>query len=182
LKFIRKKASLPPLGLLTVAAMLPEAWEKRLVDMNAAKLRDDDLAWADLVFISGMIAQQISAHERIARCRAAGRTIVAGGPLFTLGHEQFPTVDHFVLNEAEVTLPEFFRDFEHHAARRVHASKELPDIGQTPATPLGTGEPETLHLDVLSVLSRPLPLTASFATSPPCFRWPSPCPSSAITF
>ena len=133
LKFIRKKASLPPLGLLTVAAMLPKDWEKRLVDVNVRKLREKDLAWADVVFISGMIAQQDSARELIARCRAAGKTIVAGGPLFTLGHEQFPEVDHFVLNEAEVTLPEFLRDFERGTARRVYASSEFPDIRRTPA-------------------------------------------------
>ncbi len=78
-----------------------------------------------------MIAQQDSAHELVARCRAAGKTIVAGGPLFTLGHEQFPEVDHFVLNEAEVTLPEFLRDFESGAARRVYASSEFPDLRQT---------------------------------------------------
>ena len=64
--------------------------------------REPDLAWADLVFVSGMIAQRDSARALIARCRAAGKTIVAGGPLFTLEHEQFPEVDHFVLNEAEV--------------------------------------------------------------------------------
>ena len=133
LKFIGKKASLPPLGLLTVAAMLPADWAKRLVDVNVRKLRDKDLAWADVVFISGMIAQQESAHELIARCRAAGKTIVAGGPLFTLGHEQFPEVDHFVLNEAEVTLPEFLQDFARGAARRVYASAEFPDLRQSPA-------------------------------------------------
>ncbi|HEU5070708.1 MAG TPA: DUF4070 domain-containing protein [Verrucomicrobiae bacterium] len=133
LKFIRKKASLPPLGLLTVAAMLPPDWEKRLVDVNVRHLRTRDLAWADVVFISGMIAQQNSVHELIARCHAAGKTIVAGGPLFTLGHEQFPDVDHFVLNEAEVTLPEFLRDFERGTARRVYSSLAFPDIRQTPA-------------------------------------------------
>ncbi len=133
LKFIFKRASLPPLGLLTVAAMLPEDWTKRLVDVNVRKLREKDLAWADVVFISGMIAQQDSAHELIARCRAAGRTIVAGGPLFTLGHEQFPEVDHFVLNEAEVTLPEFLRDFAQGTARRLYASTEFPDLRRTPA-------------------------------------------------
>jgi radical SAM superfamily enzyme YgiQ (UPF0313 family) len=133
LKFIGKKASLPPLGLLTVAAMLPEHWEKRLVDVNVRKLREKDLDRADIVFISGMIAQQDSAHELVARCRAAGKTIVAGGPLFTLGHEQFPEVDYFVLNEAERTLPEFLRDFERLTARRVYASSEFPDLRQTPA-------------------------------------------------
>ncbi len=133
LKFIHKKASLPPLGLLTVAAMLPADWGKRLVDVNVRKLRDKDLAWADLVFISGMIAQQESAHALIARCRAAGKIIVAGGPLFTLGHEQFSEVDHFVLNEAEVTLPEFLRDFERGTACRVYASTEFPDLSRTPA-------------------------------------------------
>jgi len=133
LKFIRKKASLPPLVLLTVAAMLPEDWEKRLVDVNVLKLREKDLAWADVVFISGMIVQQNSTHELIARCRAAGKTIVAGGPLFTIEHEQFPAVDHFVLNEAEGTLPEFLRDFERGCAKRVYTSVEFPDIRQTPA-------------------------------------------------
>lgn len=133
LKFILKKASLPPLGLLTVAAMLPTEWGKRLVDVNVRKLRENDLAWADVVFISGMIAQRDSAHGLIAHCRAAGKTIVAGGPLFTIEHEQFPAVDHFVLNEAEVTLPGFLRDFARGCAQRVYASSEFPDIRQTPA-------------------------------------------------
>ena len=132
-KFIHKKAALPPLGLLTVAAMLPEHWAKHLVDVNVRKLREKDLAWANVVFISGMIAQRDSAHELVAHCRAAGKTIVAGGPLFTLEHEQFPEIDHFVLNEAEVTLPEFLRDFARAAARRVYASLKFPDIRETPA-------------------------------------------------
>src|SRR5512135_2951385 len=92
LKFIRKRASLPPLGLLTVAAMLPAKWEKRLVDMNVRPLRDKDLAWADLVLVSAMIAQRDSVVRLIARCRAAGRIVVAGGPLFTVEPEQFPDV------------------------------------------------------------------------------------------
>jgi radical SAM superfamily enzyme YgiQ (UPF0313 family) len=133
LKFIHKKAALPPLGLLTVAALLPRDWPKRLVDVNVQSLRDRDLAWADVVFLGGMIVQRDSAHALIERCRAARKTIVAGGPLFTLEHEQFPDVDHFVLDEAEVTLPEFLRDFGRGAARRVYTSPEHPDIRQTPA-------------------------------------------------
>jgi radical SAM superfamily enzyme YgiQ (UPF0313 family) len=133
LTFIRKRASLPPLGLLTVAAMLPRAWSKRLVDLNVSRLPEKDLAWADLVFVSGMIAQQASVRALIARCRAAGKRIVAGGPLFTVEHEHFPDVDHFVLNEAEATLPEFLRDLEQGVARRVYASADRPDLQHTPA-------------------------------------------------
>ena len=133
LKFIGKRASLPPLGLLTVAAMLPAEWEKRLVDVNVRLLREKDLAWADVVLISAMIAQRDSAVQLIARCRAAGKTIVAGGPLFTVEHAQFPDVDHFVLNEAETTLPGFLDDFARGVARRVYTSPELPDLRATPA-------------------------------------------------
>ncbi len=133
LKFIHKRAALPPLGLLTIAAMLPDAWETRLVDVNVRPLRDADLAWADVVLISAMIAQRDSATRLIARCRAAGKTIVAGGPLFTVAYEQFPDVDHFVLNEAEITLPEFLPDFAQGRARRVYTSAGLPDLRTTPA-------------------------------------------------
>jgi len=133
LRFVHKSAAFPPLGLLTVAAMLPPEWEKRLVDENVRKLCDQDLAWADLAFVSGVIAQRDSAHELVARCRAAGKTIVAGGPLFSIEYEQFPDVDHFVLNEAEMTLPNFLRDFPLGEARRVYTSAEFPDIRQTPA-------------------------------------------------
>jgi len=129
---VRRKASLPPLGLLTVAAMLPQDWSKRLVDENVRGLTAADLAWADIVFVSAMIAQRESARALIARCRAAGKTIVAGGPLFTAEHAQFPEVDHFVLNEAETTLAPFLRDFAAGAARRVYASAEYPDLGATP--------------------------------------------------
>ena len=132
LQFVRKRAALPPLGLLTVAAMLPEAWLKRLVDLNVAPLRQKDLAWADLVLISAMITQRDSTVRLVARCRAAGKTIVAGGPLFTIEHGQFPEVDHMVLNEAEATLPAFLDDFARGCARRVYTSATLPDPRLTP--------------------------------------------------
>ncbi|HET9913071.1 MAG TPA: B12-binding domain-containing radical SAM protein [Anaerolineales bacterium] len=133
LKFVRKRASSPPLGLLTVAAMLPPAWEKRLVDLNVQKLTEQDLAWADVVFVSAMTAQRKSTHQVIERCKAHGLKIVAGGPLFTTEYEDFNLVDHFVLNEAEVTLPPFLRDIEQGVAQRVYSSSEFPDIHQTPA-------------------------------------------------
>jgi radical SAM superfamily enzyme YgiQ (UPF0313 family) len=132
LKFIRKKAGAPPLGLLTVAAMLPPEWEKRLVDLNVMDLTDEALQWADYVFISAMIVQRESVKTIIERCKSVGATVVAGGPLFTMEHEQFPDVDHFVLNEAEETLAPFLRDLAQGQARRVYATTKFPDIHQTP--------------------------------------------------
>jgi len=132
LKFVRKKAGAPPLGLLTVAAMLPSEWEKRLVDLNVTVLTEEDLAWGDYVFVSAMVVQRESVRAILKRCKTAGVKVVAGGPLFTMEHERFPDVDHFVLNEAEETLAPFLRDLEQGQARHVYASAEFPDIHQTP--------------------------------------------------
>jgi len=133
LRFISKKAAFPPLGLLTVAAMLPDAWEKKLVDMNVTTLTGKDLKWADYVFISAMDVQKKSAREVIARCRNSGVKIVAGGPLFTTEYEEFNGVDHFVLNEAEVTFPPFLEDLERGCAQPIYTTNEHPDISKTPA-------------------------------------------------
>ena len=132
LKFIRKKAFAPPLGLLTVAAMLPAAWEKRLVDLNVTRLTQQDLDWADYVFVSAMIVQREAARAVIARCKQAGIQVVAGGPLFTIEHTSFPDVDHFVLNEAEITLPLFLADLDQGIPKRVYMTTEYPEIRQTP--------------------------------------------------
>src|SRR5512139_1603979 len=132
LKFIHRKASSPPLGLLTIAAMLPEQWEKRLVDMNVESLDDDDLKWADLVFVSAMSVQKESVKGVIARCKAIGVRIVAGGPLFTTEYEAFAEVDHLVLNEAEITLPRFLDDFQNSVAHHFYTTDQWADIGQTP--------------------------------------------------
>jgi radical SAM superfamily enzyme YgiQ (UPF0313 family) len=133
LKFIRKKASFPPLGLLTVATMLPEEWSKRLVDVNVTNLTDKDLEWADYVFFSSMVVQRKSAYQLLERCKKAGVKIVAGGPLFTSEHEQFKDVDHFVLNEAEITLPSFLEDLKNGCAKPVYRSPDFADIRETPA-------------------------------------------------
>ncbi|HEY6871952.1 MAG TPA: radical SAM protein, partial [Geobacteraceae bacterium] len=132
LKFIGRKASFPPLGLLTVAAMLPGEWEKRLVDMNVRALSDEDLAWADCVFISAMTIQRQSAREVIARCRRLGVKTVAGGPLFTACHEDFPDVDHMVLNEAELTLPPFLDDLLRGEPRHLYTDERRADLRETP--------------------------------------------------
>lgn len=132
LDFISKKAAFPPLGLLTVAAMLPKDWNVRLVDANVRRLRDEDIGWADMVFVGAMLIQKENTHEVVARCKSMGKTVVAGGPLFTTLQEKFEGVDHFVLNEAEVTLPMFLADLENGQAGRVYTSDEKPDITKTP--------------------------------------------------
>ncbi|MCE0483202.1 MAG: DUF4070 domain-containing protein [Methylacidiphilales bacterium] len=133
LKFIGKHAAFPPLGLLTVASLLPEAWPKRLVDMNIEGLKERDLKWADYVFLSGMTVQRESAREVIARCNAAGVPVVAGGPLFTTERENFSGVTHFVLNEAEITLPRFLDDLAHGVPKPIYESAEFADVTKTPA-------------------------------------------------
>jgi radical SAM superfamily enzyme YgiQ (UPF0313 family) len=132
LKFISKRALHPPLGLLTVAAMLPEEWEKKLVDENVEPLRDQHLDWADYVFISAMAIQRGSVKRLVARCRKAGVKVVAGGPLFTSCHHEFEGVDHFVLGEAEITLPRFLRDLEAGRALALYTSDQFPVLTGTP--------------------------------------------------
>lgn len=132
LSFISKKAAYPPLGLLTVAAMLPEEWKLKLVDMNVATLTDKDIQEADYVFISAMDIQKKSVDEVIAQCKKCKTKIVAGGPLFTTRYEEFTGVDHLVLDEAEITLPRFLGDLKNGSAKPVYTSDERPDIRETP--------------------------------------------------
>ena len=132
LPFISKKAAFPPLGLLTVAAMLPRDWELRLVDLNIARLTDEEIAWADYVFVSAMIVQADSARRAIARCNAQGKPVIAGGPLFMTGHERFPEVPHFVLGEAENIMPALVADLTAGRLQRFYQHAERPDVTQTP--------------------------------------------------
>ncbi|MBI4688361.1 MAG: B12-binding domain-containing radical SAM protein [Nitrospirae bacterium] len=134
IKFISKKASVPPLGMLTVASMLPKDWQKRLIDMNVRELEDKDLKWADIVFLSAMSVQKKSVREVIDRCKILGVKVAAGGPYFTSCHEDFPDVDHLVLNEAEVTLAPFIEDLKNGCAKRMYtAGNKWADVKETPA-------------------------------------------------
>ena len=132
LKYISKSAGMPPLGLLTVATMLPREWNKKLVDMNVASLCEKDIEWADYVFISAMIAQKKSVNDVVKLCKALNTKIVAGGPLFTTGYDEYDEIDHLVLNEAEVTLSHFLEDLKNGCAKHLYSSHEFPDISVTP--------------------------------------------------
>ncbi|MCX8117467.1 MAG: B12-binding domain-containing radical SAM protein [Desulfobacterota bacterium] len=132
LKFIRKKATSPPLGLLTIASLLPRKWNKRLIDLNVRRLTHEDLSWADVALVSAMIVQRDSARKTIARCKEAGLRVIAGGPLFTTEYDQFDQVDHFVLNEAELTLPPFLEDLAKGSPKRLYSTSDFPDLRKTP--------------------------------------------------
>ena len=132
LKFVKKKSTSPPLGLLTIAGMLPETWGKRLVDMNVKALNPTDIQWADLVFISAMAVQRQSTISVIHQIKEQGKIIVAGGPLFTMEKEDFPQVDHLILNEGEITLPLFLSDLAHGTPKRIYETQDFADIRFSP--------------------------------------------------
>ncbi len=135
LRVLHRKAAFPPLGALTVAAMLPESWEKRLVDMNVRTLSDTDLLWADYVFISAMIAQKDSARQVIDRCRSLGVKTVGGGPLFLPYRDDYLDVNHLVLGEGEITVKDFVADVLRGSPRKVYETDEHPSLDAVP-TPL----------------------------------------------
>lgn len=132
LSFEGKKAAFPPLGLMTIASMLPASWERRLVDLNVRELKTSDLEWADIVFTSAMIIQKDSLHQVVARCKSLGKRIVVGGPYITTSSADLPEVDHIFIGEAETTLPEFLRDLEHGTAKRIYQAEERPSLALTP--------------------------------------------------
>jgi radical SAM superfamily enzyme YgiQ (UPF0313 family) len=132
LHFVAKKSAFPPLGLLTVAAMLPRDWTVRLIDLNVREMTDDDVLAADYVFLSGMIVHARSAHEVAARCRSLGRTVIAGGPLFTTGHAEFPEIGHFVLGEAEGVVARLIDDLRRRTPQPFYRGEGWPDVRATP--------------------------------------------------
>ncbi len=132
LKFISKKAATPPLGLITVSTMLPDSWDKKLVDMNVSKLDVKDIIWADYVFISAMYIQKECVSLIISECIKHGAKIVAGGPLFTQEYENYPQIDHFILNEAEITMPMFLSDLSTGTPKTLYRTDTFADLSTSP--------------------------------------------------
>jgi radical SAM superfamily enzyme YgiQ (UPF0313 family) len=161
LRFVSKKAAFPPLGLLTVAAMLPRDWQLRVVDKNVEWLKDDDLRWADFVMISAMIVHKESVRAIVARCAALGKRVIAGGPLFTTGHEAFPEIQHFVLGEAEEVMPQLVEDMRNDRLQRIYKATSWPNIEQTPVPRWDLIDPR--HYVTMSVqFSRGCPYDCEF--------------------
>lgn len=137
LAFEGKKAAFPPLGLITVSSMLPARWERRLVDMNVTELRDADIEWADIVFLSAMIVQKDSLEQVVRRARALGKRIAVGGPYVSTSSESLPDADHIFIGEAETTLPEFVNDIEIGIGKKVYKADERPSLHATPVPDFG---------------------------------------------
>ena len=123
---------MPPLGLLTVAAMLPREWPLKLVDLNVERLQDEDLLRADYVLLSAMLVQRESVIEIVERCWALGKPVIAGGPLFTTSHESFPGIPHFVLGEAEDVMPRLVEDLRRGTLQPVYREAGRPGLSATP--------------------------------------------------
>jgi radical SAM superfamily enzyme YgiQ (UPF0313 family) len=132
LRFENKRSALPPLGLLTISAMLPGDWERRLVDMNVSPLNDPDLDWADLVMVSAMLVQKESLRRVVAMCQERGKRVAVGGPYVSTCVEPLAGADHIFIGEAETTLPEFIRDLERDEARPLYRAAERPSLDATP--------------------------------------------------
>jgi radical SAM superfamily enzyme YgiQ (UPF0313 family) len=132
LKFVNKKVSNPPLGLMTISSVLPKEWHKKLIDTNIYPLTDDLIEWADLVFISSMDVQRKSTEMIMDRIHKHDKKIVAGGPLFTEDYEQFPDVDYLVLNEGEITLPMFIQDYLAGSPKHIYQTDQYADMHESP--------------------------------------------------
>lgn len=132
LPFEGKRCAFPPLGLLTVSALLPPSWERKLVDLNVQSLKQSDIEWADMVFATAMLVQKESLKEVVQRCKALGKRVVLGGPYVTTTVEELPAADHIFLGEAESTLPQFIKDLEQGTAKRSYQASERPPLSLTP--------------------------------------------------
>ena len=152
LEFLPAKVHMPPLGLLTVAAMLPRTWGIRLADMNLSPLNDEDLNWADLAFIGGMAIQAKTMGEAIRRCREAKIRICGGGIVYATHRDDLGSVDHLFLGEVEETLPEFLDDLAAGHPKAVYRAERFPELSLTPV-------PRWDLIDMSNYLTMPLQVT-----------------------
>jgi radical SAM superfamily enzyme YgiQ (UPF0313 family) len=132
LPFQGKRSSYPPLGLLTIAALLPAHWAKRLVDTNVRALTDSDLAWADVALVSGMLVQKDNLLVILARCRANGIRTVVGGPIASGFGELHRYADHVVIGEAEELIAPLADDLERGAAKPRYKASKMPSLDCSP--------------------------------------------------
>ncbi|MEE8584823.1 MAG: radical SAM protein, partial [Acidobacteriota bacterium] len=160
-RFVSKRSAFPPLGLLTVGAMLPRHWKLKLVDMDATALTDPDLLWADYVMVSAMLVHRDSVAEIARRCQAHCKPVIAGGPLFSTVYEDFPSIGHIVSGEAEEIMPRLVQDMLQGGPARRYECRNRPDISKSPVPRWDLVDPR--HYASLSVqFSRGCPYNCEF--------------------
>lgn len=161
LPFEGKRSVFPPLGLLTVSALLPDSWERRLIDLNIEPLKSSDIEWADMIFATAMLVQKESLESVVKRSKKLGKRVVIGGPFITTSAENLPEADHIFLGEAETTLPEFVADLERGCARRVYQATERPPLSASPLPHFGLAKLK--HYSAMSIqYSRGCPFQCEF--------------------
>ncbi|RPI63282.1 MAG: hypothetical protein EHM44_05280 [Ignavibacteriales bacterium] len=131
MKFLGLVDGFPPPILLKISSMLPKVWNKRMIDMNGSELKDDDIHWADYVFIRAKLTQAKSANKIIERCKILNAKTIAYGSLFTSNDEYYKNIDHLVFDEVEITLPQFLRDLSEGKTKQIYTSKSCSNY--TPA-------------------------------------------------
>ena len=135
LELVNRKVLLPPLGMVTVAALLPQDWEMKLVDRNVREVTAEEWAWAELVIISGMIVQKDDMAVQIARAKERNLPVAVGGPFAssTPDAPELDLADFKILDEGEITLPMFIEALERgETGGRFSAEGDKPDVTATP--------------------------------------------------
>ncbi|HTS67771.1 MAG TPA: DUF4070 domain-containing protein [Terriglobia bacterium] len=161
LPFQGKRSAFPPLGLLTISAMLPGHWQKRLVDLNVQHLKDSDLDWADVVFFSAMIVQGPSLKDQMARARKSGKRIVLGGPITSSHDPVILQADHIVEGEAEEMIAQVAEDLERAAAKPHYSNPQVVDVTRVPLPDLHLA-PLRRYSSMSLQFSRGCPFTCEF--------------------
>ncbi|MBU2500271.1 B12-binding domain-containing radical SAM protein [bacterium] len=133
LRFVGKRAANPPLGLLTMAGLLPRDWDLRVTDLNTGGLTDAEILWADYVMVSGMVIHRDGVVDLGDRCRELGRPLIGGGPLFSDEARGDLGVDHVVVGEAEETVGELVADMLAGRVKSLYTASRFPDLSLTPS-------------------------------------------------
>jgi len=132
-EIVPERSLVPPLGLITVAALCPKQWAIRLVDLAFEELSDEDLLWADLVMVSAMQVQREMCSRTLQRASKLGRRTMIGGPYASSEPEALlPLADHVVVGEPDEVFQKIAADIEVGSARRLYRVTEKPDVSRTP--------------------------------------------------
>jgi len=133
MQIVPERSLVPPLGLITVAALCPPNWEIRLVDLAFQVLRDEDILWADLVMVSAMVVQRKSVRLILERASKLNRRTMIGGPYASSDPDALlPLADHVVVGEPDEMFPQIALDLERGSARRLYSITQKPDVSRTP--------------------------------------------------